>query len=257
MKIDQILTKSINRILRFASHIGFKIKYPYVKVMRPNEIGTFYSQDGQDLVLASLLFNYINNNSNPWVLDIGCNHPSHYSNSLFFEKWFGCRVLAIDPLEEFGPMWAHQRPSATFIPAAIGCISDSVVLRVPKGELSDNMFSTVDGGVNKRKDVELIERNVTCLRLSDVLFSHNINEVMLMSIDVEGLELEVLKSIDFEKVTIRCIVLENNSTNLYGSNCIRKFLLQHGYIFIVRIGFLDDVFVHGSMINGHSNSLLL
>lgn len=256
MKKPHITVRIINRIARYLSYIDFKIRHPRVKIVNPLKIGTFYSQDGQDLFLASLLFNYLNNNTNSWVVDIGCNHPSHYSNSLAFEKWFGCRVLAIDPLEEFGAMWARQRPSSVFLAAAIGCSSSSVVLRVPQGELADNMFSTVAGGVNKAKEFECLERTVPCLKLAGILSDQGIKEVLLMSIDVEGVELEVLKSVDFERVMIRCIVLENNSTNLYGSNSVRDYLTQQGFNFFARIGFLDDVFIHGSMINGLPNSLL-
>lgn len=256
MKKPSIGIRIINRIARYLSYIEFKVRHPSVKIIQPLKIGTFYSQDGQDLYLSSLLFNYLNNNPNPWVVDVGCNHPSHFSNSLFFEKWMGCRVLAIDPLEEFGVMWAGQRPSAKFISAAIGCNSDSVVLRIPKGDLSDNMFSTVTGGVNKLESSEFSERTVQCLPLSGILSSQGITEVLLMSVDVEGVELDVLKSLDYEQVMIRCFVIENNSTNLYGSNAIREYLIQRGYVFLARIGFLDDVFVHGSMTNGLPNSLL-
>lgn len=256
MKKPSIAIRIINRIARYLSYIDFKIRHPSVKIIQPLKIGTFYSQDGQDLYLSSLLFNYLNNNPNPWVVDVGCNHPSHFSNSLFFEKWLGCRVLAIDPLEEFSGLWSQQRPSAKFISAAIASTSDSIVLRVPKGELSDNMFSSVIGGVNKAAELEFSERTVQCLTLSGILAEQGIKEILLMSIDVEGVELEVLKSLDFQQAMVRCFVIENNSTNLYGSNAIREYLTQRGYIYFARIGFLDDVFVHGSMVNGHPTSLL-
>ena len=256
MKKPHIARRIINRFVRCASFCRFKFKYPRIKIINPLKIGTFYSQEGQDFFLSSLLFNYLNQNANSWVVDVGCNHPSLFSNSLVFEKWFGCRVLAIDPLEEFGSMWASERPSAIFVTAAIGGTSDTIELSVPQGELADNMFSSVAGGVNKAKNLACSVRTVPCLKLADILSSHNINEVLLMSIDVEGVELGVLKTIDFEKVMVRCIVLENNSTNLYGSNEVRDYLIQNGYLFIARIGFLDDIFVHSSMINCLPNDLL-
>jgi FkbM family methyltransferase len=257
VKKSNIITKIFNRLVRYVSFLKFKIKHPSVRVVKPLYIGTFYSQDGQDIYLSSLLFNFLNNNLYPWVVDVGCNHPSHYSNTLFFEKWLGCRTLAIDPLEEFGDMWASQRPAAKFISTAVGSNLDSVTLSIPKGEMSDNMFSTVTGGVNKSGKLDYQERTVQCLPLSRILSEQGITEVLLISIDVEGVELDVLKSINFEKVMIRCFVIENNSNDLYGSNDIRKYLIERGYVFYARIGFLDDVFVHRSMISGHQNSLLV
>lgn len=257
MNKSKISVKRVGRLSRYMSYLNFRLRHPRVRIIHPNKIGTFYSQDGQDLFLASLLFNYLSNNPNPWVVDVGCNHPSHFSNSLFFEKWLGCKVLGIDPLAEFGEMWLQQRPSSTFIAAAIASASGSIVLRVPKGEMADNMFSSVSGGVNKATGVEYTERTVQCYPMSQILGEQAITEVMLMSIDVEGVEIDVLRSLDFEKTIIRCFVIENNSLDLYGSEEIRDFLSRRGYIFIARIGILDDVFVHASMINGHPDAFFV
>lgn len=256
MKKNNIFLRFYNRLARYLSYIAFRFKHPSVKMIYPLKIGTFYSQDGQDLFLSSLLFNYLNNNPNSWVVDIGCNHPSHFSNSLFFEKWFGCRVLAIDPLAEFGKIWARERPAAKFISTAVGSSTAPILLHIPQGNFSDNMFATVTGGVSKAAGLESLERTVQCKPLSTILAEQGITEVLLMSIDVEGVELDVLKSLNFDLAMIRCMVIENNSTNLYGSNAIRDYLTCRGYIFLARIGFLDDVFIHQSMISGHPNSLL-
>jgi FkbM family methyltransferase len=257
MKKHNIIIRLFNLASRWISFIGFKLRFPEVKFINPIKIGTFYSQDGQDLYLASLLFNAINQNDKLWVVDVGCNHPRHFSNSLFFEKYFGCQVLAIDPLEEFRALWKQERPKSIFISSAIGNSVEPITLRVPHGTDGDNMFFNVAGGVNKATNLEFSERTVQCVKLESVLSNHQINDVLLMSIDVEGFELEVLKSIDFEKVIVRCICLENNSTNLYGSDDVRDFLKLKGYVFLARIGYLDDVFVHGSMINGIPNVILL
>lgn len=242
-----------NRLNRLYAYIQFKLKYPNVKIVDPLRVGTYYSQDGQDLFLSSLLFNYLLNNPNPWIVDVGCNHPQHLSNSLFFERVFNCRTLAIDPLIEFADLWANQRPSAIFVNSAIGDKSCPVVLRVPSGSNADNMFAAVEGGHYKKEfGGDYIERTVRCMKLSELFESHCITEVLLLSIDVEGFELEVLKTIDLKKCLIRCIVLENNSSSLYGSDDIREYLHSLDFAFYARIGVLDDVFVHSSLINGRN-----
>jgi FkbM family methyltransferase len=249
--MKRVISIVINRLTQLIQYARFKLKYPNVPIVKPLKLGTFFSQDGQDFYLSSLLFNYLLNHKNSWVIDVGCNHPQNFSNSLFFEKAFNCRTLAIDPIVEFSEIWANHRPSAIFLNAAIGSSSDQVVLRVPTGRNADNMFASVEGGTLKKKWVDhFIERSITCLKLSDVFILHNISEAILLSIDVEGFEMEVLKSIDFSQCLIRCIVLENNSQGLYGSDDVRDFLGNHGFVFHSRIGWLDDVFVHSSMING-------
>jgi FkbM family methyltransferase len=232
--------------------VKFKLKYPGTRWIRPRKIGTFYSQDGQDLYLASLLFGSITKNTSEehWVVDVGCNHPVHFSNSLFFEKYFKCKILAIDPIEEFGSLWQKKRPSAIFYPCAIGELPGSTILNVPLGNGGDSMFSYVESGVNKRPDISFEARTVPILRLSDLFLKYGIKEILFMSIDVEGFELSALKGIDFDAVLIRCIIVENNSTSWYGSDDIRVFLSEYNYDFYARIGHLDDVYIHGSMTRG-------
>lgn len=251
--MKRIISAVRNRFAQLIQYVVFKLKYPNVPIVKPLEIGTFYSQDGQDLFLSSLLFNYLTNNSRSWIVDVGCNHPQHFSNSLFFEKAFNCRTLAVDPLVEFSDLWANQRPSAIFINAAIGGTPNPVVLRVPSGTNADNMFAALEGGHFKKElGGDYIERTVRCMKLSELFESYCITEVLLLSIDVEGFELEALKTIDLKKCLIRCIVLENNSSSLYGSDDIREYLLSLDFVFYARIGVLDDVFVHSSLINGRN-----
>jgi len=64
-----------------------------------------------------------------------------------------------------------------------------------------------------------------------------------LKIDVEGYEMNVLKGIDFEAVTISCFVIENNKNERGTIDLeIREFMQQKGYRFAGRL-VIDDVFV--------------
>jgi hypothetical protein len=58
-----------------------------------------------------------------------------------------------------------------------------------------------------------------------------------LSIDTEGNELDILKSIDYSKFDIDIIDVENN----YCEDEIVNFVLSKGYEFVDRIG-CDDIF---------------
>ena len=247
-----MISRFFDIIIAIIGLIRFKLRYPGVRWIRPRKVGTFYSQDGQDLYLASLLLGPISRNSSErhWVVDVGCNHPINFSNSLFFEKYFGCHTLAIDPIEEFAELWKDKRPNAVFHVCAVGESNGFVDLSVPTHNNADNMFSFVSNGFNKRPDMYFEKRKVQLVKLANIFAEHGIDEVMLLSIDVEGFELSALKGIDFEVVIIRCIVLENNSKSNYGADDIRDFLAERNFVFYARIGHLDDVFLHGTLIRG-------
>ncbi len=134
------------------------------------------------------------------------------------KKFFGCQVIAIDPLSELEPLWKSARPKATFIPTAIGTHEDTMRLKIPN---VDNMFSTLEGGTLKLGGEDFHERLVKVQRLSTIIDSFGIKNILFISIDVEGFELDVLKSINFDVVDIKCFLVENNSHDPMGEGSFK------------------------------------
>ena len=257
MNIFNLINTKFNKIkdilISLVGLIFFKLKYSSTKWLRPVKIGTFFSQAGQDFYLSSLLFGPISrnlNNDKLWIIDVGCNHPINYNNSYFFEKYLGCSVLAIDPISEFSQIWAKKRPDSIFYTTAVGESTGFINLNLPVSPTGDNMFSFVDSAIGKHGLNGFIERKVSLNKLSDILDENSIKEILLLSIDVEGFEFNTIKGINFDKFLIRCILVENNSESLYGSDNIRSYLKGKNYTFYARIGHLDDIFIHNSMIRG-------
>jgi FkbM family methyltransferase len=236
----------IKRFAQIKSWIKFKLLHPDVPIINPLLVGTFNSQFGQDLFLTSLAKNYLKDNPNLNIVDIGANHPVNFSNSYFFEKVFNSKVYAIEPISSFQHIWNKFRKNATFLPYAIGAKDLSeIVLHVPDESAQiDNMFSSLLKKTSHLNSyMNFKELKVPCFRLDTLFKTHNLNNIFLISIDVEGYELEVLKGIDFENVTIDCFLIENNTHEPYGSEPIRNFLKSKGYIFYSRIYCADDVFL--------------
>lgn len=228
--------------------VRFRVLHPNIPIINPLRIGTYYSQDGQDLYLSVLLFDWLKNHLGAYVVDVGCNHPERFSNSYFFEKYFKCNVIAIDPIEEFGELWKKFRPDATFIATALGKEESIVTLNIPEQHaVYDDMFSSVAGKNSKIGKTECLQRKVPCTTLASILNKYQLNEIAILSIDVEGFEVDVLQGIDFERALIRCLIIENNTKSFYGSEEIRTYLKSKDYIFYSRIGMLDDVFLHRSI----------
>jgi FkbM family methyltransferase len=247
-----LVRKAITAIRVGCSVLIFKTKYPLVPIITPFKFNsfcylTYYSQSGQDVYLSSLLFNIlVSSSEDSYIIDIGCNHPEHFSNSFFFEKYFGCKTIAIDPLGELEPLWNSIRPNATFISSAIGTSEGPMILRIPNDQHFNNMFSYLEGSAAKFAGQDFNERTVEVRRLSSILDSFGINEILFVSIDVEGFEMEVLQSINFDSVEIKCFLIENNSSDLMGSEDIRSFLHDRGFMFYARFGYLDDLFINRS-----------
>jgi FkbM family methyltransferase len=79
---------------------------------------------------------------------------------------------------------------------------------------------------------------VACYRLSTLLARFDIREIDYLSIDCEGADFTVLRSIDFKKVRIRTLTVENPGFKGF------KLLRKNGFQLVAVAGG-DDVYVHG------------
>jgi FkbM family methyltransferase len=108
------------------------------------------------------------------------------------------------------------------------------------GDWDSYMLSGIVGSYDSRqKDREDFKRNsnnskiikVKCMPLQKILDERDITHVDYLSIDTEGSELEILKSIDFSKTSFDLISVEVN----YESSEIDNLLQENGYQFVERV----------------------
>ncbi|MBI5108551.1 MAG: FkbM family methyltransferase [Rhodocyclales bacterium] len=140
-------------------------------------------------------------------LDVGASLPVEDSNTYaLYER--GWRGLALEPLP-FGKQWAQSRPEDQFLNVAVGAKSGHVNLRIfPHTQLSSAMPTTITHWQAHGQNAAA-EMVVPCVTLNDVLDQHLAGrELHLVSIDVEGMEHEVLKGIDLHRFRPWVIVLE-------------------------------------------------
>jgi len=64
-------------------------------------------------------------------------------------------------------------------------------------------------------------------------------EIHLLSLDIEGNEEKVLRAIDFKKIFVHTICLEDN----YNEKKLDGFLKQYGFVLIKHCGF-DKIFIN-------------
>lgn len=80
-------------------------------------------------------------------------------------------------------------------------------------------------------------------KLETILHENRISHINYLSVDVEGAEFEVIKSINFDKVFIDVIGFENNYYDV--SVHIVKYLQNKGFLFIHQTAL--DVFMINKM----------
>jgi FkbM family methyltransferase len=191
----------------------------------------FYSQQGEDLLIYR---NFINNKLKDGIfLELGACDGLLYSNTLFFEKELGFKGILIEPIKEMYTKLLKNRKGNICYNNAICTNKNDVEILVngPVSGIKDSMKDTFIKAWHKKSK----KRYIKTKTLSDIFKENNIKYIDLFSLDVEGAELEVLKTINWNEIQIYLICIELDSYNELKNKECRKLLQDNGFIFKVKM----------------------
>lgn len=192
-----------------------------------------YSQVGEDLLIAF----FLQKEKEVSYIDIGCLWPTRLSNSYFFYKRGG-QGLCVDPNPDIAAEYKATRPRDTFVNLGVGAAPGSLTYHrfqnpVFNTFLPDRAAALEATGRPGRRSIGSVKVPVSPLSLImlELDWRNRFGErVDFLSLDVEGLEHDVLSSMDFSYVRPRLIVMETVVTERVPENNICVTLLrQHGY----------------------------
>jgi FkbM family methyltransferase len=176
------------------------------------EGGSFHGEYYEDYVLASVLDGVASGT----YIDVGANHPIENSvTALFYER--GWQGITIEPNPEFIPLYAKLRPRDIHLNIGIasswGTLTFYKVTDKPGGDdrYAAGGLSTFDPAVAKqwrRAGLTVTESMVPVTTLNRVLEERPLEEITILSVDVEGFEKQVLESIDLRRHRPLVIVVE-------------------------------------------------
>ena len=191
--------------------------------------GSTYSQEGEDMVL-NRLFEY---KKNGFYVDVGAHHPMRFSNTYIFYKkgWNGINIDAMPgSMDLFSKI--RKRDINLEIP-----ISDKRELLTyfafnePALNGFHSSLSNERDGKNGCKIIFKKEMETkTLVDIFNVYLPGNI-DIDFLSIDVEGLDFQVIKSNDWDKYRPEIVLVEVLSAGLEGvlESDIAKYMKDMRY----------------------------
>lgn len=193
---------------------------------------TSYSQSGEDLII-DFIFKAIGMDS-PVYLDIGAHHPFYLSNSaLLYEQ--GSRGICIEPDPVLFKEIQKKRKRDICLNVGIGMGREAEADFYLMSSPTLNTFS-------KEEATKYLSLGYTIKEIIKTPLK-NINSIIdecldgspdFVSIDVEGLDYGILKSIDFEKYRPKVLCIETVSTsgdrNNELSRKIKEYMLEKEYV---------------------------
>ena len=190
----------------------------------------FYSQNMEDYFLYRNFFN--KKVTDGIFVELGSMDGITYSNTLFFEKFLGYKGLLIEPVPHLFSNLIRNRKNNFLENYAI---SDKIDKKLFIGDnacagLEDTMAHTHIEKYHKHLKKIIVDT----IPIKNLIEKHNIKYIDFFSIDVEGGELQVLETMNWDiPVYIICIELDRQN-NIKDENC-RKILINNNFKFMIRI----------------------
>ncbi len=199
------------------------------------------SQISQDLFVINE-FDYIEDG---YFIEIGAADGLNLSNTYMLEKNFNWKGVVVEPAK----IWQKKLLENRNCTIANDCIYSESGLKVDFLQTIKPEFSTLNIK-NKPKDIHdnFRQKNNTSYVIETISFKNFAkkysvpSKIDYISIDTEGTEYEILKSIDLNEYDIKIFTIEHNySTN---RDLIYNYLTQFGYIRVLEsFSDFDDWYV--------------
>lgn len=183
---------------------------------RPLTWAGHHSQGQEDRVLQEVFANQ----DKGFYIDVGANHPTDLSNTyhLYTRGWNG---ICLEPQTKFAKVYEALRPRDLLLPYAGGAEDGEALFHVSS---NDHLSSLAPSDWTREAPVRVPVR-----RLDTLCREHDVpKDFDVLSIDVEGTELDVLRGLDLTTYRPRIIIAEYNSLMEINSD-LQPFLIENGY----------------------------
>ena len=153
-------------------------------------------------------------------IEAGANDGLSQSNTYWFERFRGWRGILIEPIPAMAAACLRNRPRATVVNSALVATDQTKSVRMKAARLmafvSESFAQPEDEkrhlqtAIEVQKLESVSEIEVPARTLSSILSEQGATRIDLLSLDVEGYEIEVLKGLDVARHRPNFILVETS-----------------------------------------------
>lgn len=210
---------------------------------------TSYSQSGEDMIVQSIFLQ--RGIERPSYLDLGANHPFQINNTAsFYLK--GSSGINVEPAITEFRLFEKWRPRDVNLNMGVSDVEG----HLHYFETENSRLNTFDEKEAKRYETEegiaiLNQKEVQVKTVRQILDEHwNGKFPDFLTIDIEGTELSIMKSIDFDQTSPMVICAETLSFSATGNEQKNDELIQ--YICDQGFKVYADTYINTIFVRSHS-----
>ena len=188
-----------------------------------------WAQQGEDLIIE-YIFKWFLHCEKPSWLDIGAHHPFYLSNTWqFYQK--GCRGVNVEPDPGLINAFLRNRKEDININAGVGREKGTFDFFLMSSPTLNTFSKTEAEALIEKHNNEVFIKEVkpiNVIPVNTILEKHFLNrDNYFISIDVEGMDFEILQSIDFIRFKPLVICIETNGKD---EVLVINYLKEKGYL---------------------------
>lgn len=214
--------RTIHEMFQFLKNLKRQIGYYRYKNIS-------FSQEGEDLILNRLF----EDKKSGFYVDVGAHHPIRFSNTYFFYKkgWSGINIDAMPGSMKPFRILRHRDIN---IESPISDHGEEIKYYIFDEPALNGFSEKLSRDRNFETQFKIIDTKILKTVRLDTILAMNLTKdtkIDFLSVDVEGLDLSVLKSNDWIKFRPKFVIVEilsNNFENI-AKDPVFVFLKIHKY----------------------------
>lgn len=203
---------------------------------KPRHFRHSFALEGEDMILSEMF----TGKQNGFFVDVGAYHPRRFSNTYHLYRFRGWRGINIDANPGAMKAFGRVRPEDINIEAAVSDEPRDLsffIFNEPALNTFDPQLAAERDGLNGFSLLKTVPIQTTTL--AAILREHAPEDrpIDLLTVDVEGFDLQVLRSNDWQRYRPEIVLAEDVTVtfwNQIASSPLTMFLQQQGYEPIAR-----------------------